>query len=96
MNSTTEQRLVDVLVDRLGLQPDELTRTARFKDDLGLDSLDLVELVSAMEDELGVPVTDEVALSLTSLGDVIAYVDSQCPVGTEPAITEPAITEPAI
>ncbi|MEU6809342.1 acyl carrier protein [Streptomyces sp. NPDC046831] len=77
MSSTTEQRLIEVMVERLGLEPHELTPDARFKEDLGLDSLDMVELVSAMEDELGVPVSDEVALSLTSLGDVVAYVDSQ-------------------
>jgi acyl carrier protein len=85
MHGTTEQRLVDVMVERLGLQPEELTRTARFKDDLGLDSLDMVELVSALEEELGVPVTDEVASALTSLGDVVAYVDSRVAATTEPA-----------
>ncbi|MFI7502177.1 acyl carrier protein [Streptomyces sp. NPDC049687] len=85
MNSTTEQRLIDVMVDRLGLQPEELTPTARFKDDLGLDSLDMVELVSALEDELGVTVTDEVASALTSLGEVVAYVDSQRAATTESA-----------
>ncbi|WP_406863617.1 acyl carrier protein [Streptomyces sp. HUAS MG47] len=76
MSSTVEQRIVDLMVDRMGLEPGELTSDARFKEDLGLDSLDMVELVSAMEDELGVPVADEVALSLTSLGAVVAYVES--------------------
>ncbi|KUM73508.1 acyl carrier protein [Streptomyces sp. ISL-22] len=76
MNSTAHQHLVDVLADRLGLEPEELTPDARFREDLGLDSLDLVELVSALENELGVPVTDEVALSLTSLGEVVAQVDA--------------------
>jgi acyl carrier protein len=76
-DTTTEQRLADVLVERLGLEPEELTPEARFREDLGLDSLDMVELVSALENELGVPVTDEVALSLTSLGEVVAYVDAR-------------------
>ena len=77
MSSTTEQHVVDIMVERLGLQPEELGLTLLFKEDLGLDSLDLVELVSALESELGVAVTDEVAEALTSLGDVVAYVDSQ-------------------
>ena len=77
MSSTTEQHVVDIMVERLGLQPEELGLTIRFKEDLGLDSLDLVELVSALESELGVAVTDEVAAALTSVGDVVAYVDSQ-------------------
>lgn len=77
MSSTFEQRLVASLVDRLGLQPEELTPDARFREDLGLDSLDMVDLVSTLENELGVPVNDKVALALTSLGDVVAYVDAQ-------------------
>ncbi|MGW0827534.1 acyl carrier protein [Streptomyces sp. NPDC002845] len=77
MSENTEQRLAAVMVERLGLHPDELTPTARFRDDLGLDSLDMVELVSALEEELGVSVTDEVASALTSLGEVAAYVDAR-------------------
>ncbi|KNB50784.1 acyl carrier protein [Streptomyces caatingaensis] len=76
MSSIVEQRLVDVLVDRLGMRPDELSRTARFKEDLGLDSLDMVELVTVLEEEIGTSVPDEAAASLTSLGDVVAYVES--------------------
>jgi acyl carrier protein len=77
LDSSTEQRLAGVLVERLGLEPEELTPDARFREDLGLDSLDMVELVSALENELSVPVSDEMALSLTSLGEVVAYVDAQ-------------------
>ncbi|MFI9118350.1 acyl carrier protein [Streptomyces bikiniensis] len=76
MNGTIEQRIVGLMVERMGLEPEELTSDARFKEDLGLDSLDMVELVSALEDELGVPVDDEVAASLTSLGSVVAYVEA--------------------
>jgi acyl carrier protein len=84
VSSTFEQRLVASLMDRLGLQPEELTPDARFREDLGLDSLDMVDLVSTLENELGVPVTDKVALALTSLGDVVAYVEAQHGASHEP------------
>ncbi|MEU4116028.1 acyl carrier protein [Kitasatospora sp. NPDC028055] len=67
-------RMTDLLCDRLGLLPEEVTSDARLREDLGMDSLDLVELVTIMEEHLGGTVDDEVALSLTTVGEVIAHV----------------------
>ncbi|MBB4895512.1 acyl carrier protein [Streptomyces olivoverticillatus] len=78
-SSTVEQQITDFLVDRLGLLPEEVTPQARLKEDLGLDSLDMVELVTIVESRLGLSVDDEAAESLRSLGDVVSYIEAQEP-----------------
>ncbi|MEV4442536.1 acyl carrier protein [Streptomyces sp. NPDC049577] len=81
-HSTVEQQITDFLVDRLGLLPEEVTPKARLKEDLGLDSLDMVELVTIVESRLGLTVDDTTAESLRSLGDVVAYIETQEPAGS--------------
>lgn len=68
------ERVAAMLEDKLGLLPEEITLDARFKDDLGLDSLDMVELLTIMEIETGAPVEDDTALSMATIGDVIEYL----------------------
>ncbi len=68
------ERVAAMLEDKLGLLPEEITLDARFKDDLGLDSLDMVELLTIMEIETGAPVEDDTALSMGTIGDVIEYL----------------------
>jgi acyl carrier protein len=73
-----EQRVKDIIVEQLGVKPDQVTPAAKFIEDLGADSLDTVELVMALEEEFGIEVPDEQAEKLQSVGDVIKYVeDSQ-------------------
>ena len=70
-----EQRVKDIIVEQLGVKPDQVGPAAKFIEDLGADSLDTVELVMALEEEFGIEVPDEQAEKLQSVGDVIKYVE---------------------
>ena len=70
-----EQRVKDIIVEQLGVKPDQVVPSAKFIEDLGADSLDTVELVMALEEEFGIEVPDEQAEKLQSVGDVIKYVE---------------------
>jgi acyl carrier protein len=72
-----EELVKDIIVDRLGVNADQVIPSAKFVDDLGADSLDTVELVMAFEEEFGIEVPDEEAEKLQSVGDVISYITSQ-------------------
>jgi len=73
-----DQRVKDIVVEQLGVKPEQVTPQAKFIEDLGADSLDTVELVMALEEEFGIEVPDEQAEKLQSVGDVIKYIeDSQ-------------------
>lgn len=74
-----EQRVKDIIVDQLGVNPDQVTLEAKFIEDLGADSLDTVELVMALEEEFGIEVPDEQAEKLQSVGDVIKYIEDHQP-----------------
>ena len=63
--------------DRLGVSEDQVKPEAKFIEDLGADSLDTVELVMAFEEEFDINVPDEDAEKLTSVGEVITYIDEQ-------------------
>ena len=70
-----DQRTKDIIVEQLGVKPDQVTPEAKFIEDLGADSLDTVELVMALEEEFGIEVPDEQAEKLQSVGDVIKYIE---------------------
>ena len=70
-----EQRVKDIIVEQLGVKPDQVVPAAKFIEDLGADSLDTVELVMALVEEFGIEVPDEQAEKLQSVGDVIKYVE---------------------
>ena len=67
----------DIIVEQLGVNPEQVTPTASFIEDLGADSLDIVELVMAFEEEFSVEVPDEDAEKLQTVGDVIKYIEEQ-------------------
>lgn len=69
-------RVKKIIVDRLGVEESEVTPEASFKDDLGADSLDVVELVMELEDEFDLEISDEDAEKITSVGEVIEYIKS--------------------
>lgn len=73
-DKSIEERVKDIIVDQLGVKPDQVTPEAEFIKDLGADSLDTVELVMAFEEEFGLEVPDEAAEKLLSVGDVINYI----------------------
>jgi len=70
-----DQRVKDIIVEQLGVKPDQVTPEAKFIEDLGADSLDIVELVMALEEEFEIEVPDDQAEKLQSVGDVIKYVE---------------------
>ncbi len=74
-DNTIEQRVKKIIVEQLGVNPDQVTPEARFIDDLGADSLDTVELVMALEEEFGHDIPDEQAEKLQTVGDVIKYIE---------------------
>ena len=75
--SAQEDKVKDIIMDKLGVGADEITLEASFTDDLGADSLDTVELVMAFEKEFNVEIPDEDAEKLTSVGDAIKYLNEK-------------------
>ena len=69
------EKVKDIIVEQLGVNPEQVTPTASFIEDLGADSLDTVELVMALEEEFGHEIPDEEAEKLQSVGDVIKYIE---------------------
>ena len=72
---TVEQKVRDIVVEQLQVKPEQVTPEAKFIEDLGADSLDVVELVMALEEEFGNEIPDEEAEKLTTVGDVIKYIE---------------------
>ena len=72
-----EERVKDVIVAQLGVDPAEVKPEASFIDDLGADSLDTVELVMALEEEFGLEIPDEDAEKIKTVGMTIAHVKSK-------------------
>lgn len=72
-----EERVKEIIVEQLGVNPEQVTPNASFIDDLGADSLDTVELVMAFEEEFSVEVPDEDAEKLTTVGDVVRYIEEK-------------------
>jgi acyl carrier protein len=72
-----EEKVIDIIVDKLGVERSEVTPEAVFVEDLGADSLDLVELIMAMEEEFGMEIADEEAEKLRTVQDVINFVSSR-------------------
>jgi acyl carrier protein len=70
-----DQRVKDIIVEQLGVKPDQVTPEAKFVEDLGADSLDIVELIMALEEEFGIEVPDEQAEKLLNVGDVTRYIE---------------------
>ena len=71
-----EQRVKQIIVEQLSVNESEVTPEAKFVDDLGADSLDLVELVMALEEEYNMEISDEDAEKIQSVGDAFAYIKS--------------------
>ena len=71
------ERVKKIIVDRLGVDEAEVTPEASFRDDLGADSLDVVELVMELEDEFDLEISDEDAEKIRTVGEVVEYIKSR-------------------
>jgi acyl carrier protein len=74
--AATEERVKKIVIDLLGVDEERVVPSARFREDLEADSLDLVELIMAFEEEFGGEITDEDAQKITSVGEAISYIDN--------------------
>lgn len=72
---STFEQVKKIVVDQLGAEPDEVQMTSTFVDDLGADSLDIVELIMAFEEEFNIEIPDEKAEKIKTVEDVVKYID---------------------
>lgn len=70
-----EKRIVELISEKLNKKPDQVTMSSRLVEDLGADSLDVVELIMAFEDEFGVSLPDEDIANMKTVGDVVNYIN---------------------
>jgi acyl carrier protein len=74
--SETADRVKKIVVEHLGVDAEKVTEESSFIDDLGADSLDIVELVMAFEEEFGVEIPDDAAEKISTVKDAITYIDT--------------------
>ena len=74
---TTEEKVIKLIVEQLNVTEEECVPEATFIDDLGADSLDLVELIMAMEDEFGFEISDDDLAKIASIQNVIDYIKAR-------------------
>ncbi len=77
MSEQVFEKVKDIIVDILVIDEDDVEPEARFREDLGADSLDLVELIMAFEDEFGGRISDEDARNITTVQDAVTYISQQ-------------------
>lgn len=76
MDNDTFEKVKAIIVDKLGTDPAKVTLTARFREDLEADSLDLVELIMEFEESFGGEISDEDAQKITTVGEAVSYLES--------------------
>ena len=77
MEAFNEERVKEIIAKELEVEGKQLTPEAKFIEDLGADSLDIVELVMALEEEFGIDIPDEDADKLKTVGDALTYLKTQ-------------------
>lgn len=75
--SDTQERVTTIIVDLLGVEEDQVVPAARFREDLEADSLDLVELIMAFEEEFEGEISDEEAQKITTVGEAVTYINER-------------------
>lgn len=76
MSEEIFEKVKKIVIDKLGVNPDQVTPNAKFVDDLGADSLDLVELVMEFEEQFGLEIPDEDAEKITTVQEAVNYIQS--------------------
>lgn len=71
-----EEKIISLIAEKLGKKPTQITLESRLVEDLGADSLDLVVLIMACEDEFGVSLPDEEVAKMKTIGDVVKYIEN--------------------
>ncbi|MEG6505775.1 acyl carrier protein [Nitratidesulfovibrio sp. D1] len=74
---SVEEKISKIIMDQLGVSAEEVKPEASFVEDLGADSLDLTELIMAMEEEFGIEIDDDDAQKILKVQDAIAYIKSK-------------------
>ena len=74
---TTFDKIKEMIVDQLDVEADEVTMDASIQDDLGADSLDIVDLVMSVEDEFEVKIEDDVVEGMKTVGDIVKFIDAE-------------------
>jgi acyl carrier protein len=77
MNQEIFEKVKNIVVEQLEVDPDKVTPDATFAEDLGADSLDTVELVMALEEEFDIEITDEVAETIDTVGKAVEHIESK-------------------
>lgn len=75
--SDTQERVVGIITELLGVESDKVTLDASFRDDLDADSLDLVELIMRFEEEFGGEISDEEAQKITTVGEAVSFIETR-------------------
>jgi acyl carrier protein len=75
------ERVKAIIVEQLGVDPDKVIMEARFREDLEADSLDLVELIMAFEDEFGGEISDDEAQQIKTVGQAVTYLQGRMEAG---------------
>lgn len=70
------EKVRQLICNQLGKSPEKVTMETKIVEDLGADSLEVVELLMALEDETGISLPDEVAMKLTTVADIVNYIDN--------------------
>jgi acyl carrier protein len=75
--SSIEQRVVEIVSENLGVSKESVTRQTRFIEDIGADSLDIVELVMELEEEFEITIPDEQAEKIKTVGEAVDYIERE-------------------
>jgi acyl carrier protein len=73
---STEQEVIDIVVEQLGVDKDDVSTSKSFVEDLNADSLDLTELIMTFEEKFGCEISEKDAETLKTVGDVVTYIDN--------------------